>query len=70
MRNTNFAEIASYIVKKGGNCFMKKKFDITTIISLVGTLLTIAGGVVGGIATKRQMKSQIAAEVAKAVTKE
>ena len=49
---------------------MKKKFDITTIISLVGTLLTIAGGVVGGIATKRQMKSEIAAEVAKVVTKE
>lgn len=49
---------------------MEKKFDITTIISLVGTLLTIAGGVVGGIATKRQMKSEIAAAVAKAVTEE
>lgn len=57
-------------MKKGGNCFMEKKFDITTIIGLIGTILTIAGGVVGGIANKRQMKREIAAEVAKAVTKE
>lgn len=49
---------------------MEKKLDLTAVISIVGTLLTIAGGVVGGIATKRQMKSEIAAEVAKAITKE
>ena len=48
---------------------MEKKFDITTVIGLIGTILTIAGGVVGGIANKIQMKRAIAAEVAKAVTK-
>lgn len=49
---------------------MEKKLDVTTLISIGAFLLTTLGGVLSGIATKRQMKSEIAAAVAKAVTEE
>ena len=49
---------------------MEKKFDVTTIITIVAFTLTTLGGVLSGVATKRQMKGEIAAEVAKAITKE
>lgn len=43
--------------------------NVVKIISIVGTILSVAGTVVGGIADKKSMSTKVAEEVAKQLSK-